>query len=72
MKRKTLLALAIASAFAVSTSAVYAEGDKDASFPDGSNLIPMILVEGEATDERNVDLIAEGEDKGESKADLIA
>ena len=63
--KKTLLALAIASAFAISTSAVFAEEEtKDSPFPAG---LISATEETPGTDwATQFDLIAEGEEKKDS------
>ena len=66
MNRKTVLALALASAFALSTSAVYADDEKTETEK------PQLVAEGDEKETTKPEVIAEGDEKETSKPELIA
>ena len=66
MHRKTALALALASAFALSTHAVYADEDKKDS------PYPQVIADGEDKEAPKPELVADGEDKEAPKPELAA
>ena len=66
MNRKTVLALALASAFGLSTFAAYADEDKKETEK------PQLVAEGDEKETSKPELIAEGDEKETSKPELIA
>ena len=86
MNRKTVLALALASAFGLSSFGAFAESDGNTNSSYTDKAYPQLIAEGdekegskpeliaddEKKDEQKPQLVAEGEDKGDSKPELIA
>ena len=82
MNRKTILALALASAFGLSTFAAYAEDEqkKDSPYPQliadedkkETSPYPQMIVEDEKQDAEKPQLIADEEKKDEEKPQLVA
>lgn len=67
MTRRLILAVALASAFAVPMSAAYAEGDESKKSES-----QLIVAEGDEKQTSKPELIAEGDEKQTSKPELIA
>ncbi len=86
MNHKLMMALALAGVFTVPMSTAYAEGDEQKK-PEQSQLIAaeddkketpkpetpklQFVAEDDKKDPLKPELIAEGEDKGDSKAELV-
>jgi hypothetical protein len=66
MNRKLILTVALASAFAVTMSAAYAEGDEDKKSDS-----QLILSEGDEKQPSKPELIAEGDEDKKSDSQLI-
>jgi hypothetical protein len=66
MTRRLILAVALASAFAVPMSAAYAEGDESKKSES-----QLIVAEGDEKQTSKPELIAEGDEKQTSKPELI-
>jgi len=66
MNRKTILALAIASAFGLSSFAAYADDEKKETEK------PQLVAEDEKKDEQKPQLVAEDEKKETEKPQVIA
>ena len=66
MNRKTLLALALASAFALSNSAAFADDEKKETEK------PQLIADEDKKDAEKPQLVAEGDEKETSKPELIA
>jgi len=68
MNRKTILALALAGAFALSTTASYAQSDEKQEAPK-----PELIAQSDEKQEApKPELIAEGDEKETAKPELIA
>jgi len=66
MNRKTVLALALASAFGVSNSAVYADDEKKETQK------PQVIAEDEKKETKKPELISDSHEKEKPKPELIA
>jgi len=70
MNRKTILALALASVFAASTSAVFAQSDEQE--PKKPEQPQLIVADGDEKETSKPELIADGDEKQGSTPELIA